>query len=51
LVLAGNFITGKLSSCSGNQPAPIDRGVPNAVTGKATGAMCLDRRLREQPPR
>jgi hypothetical protein len=35
-VLAGNVISGKLS-CSGNNPAPIDRGLPNVVTGKATG--------------
>jgi hypothetical protein len=35
-VIAGNTITGKLA-CSGNAPAPVDRGLPNQVLGPATG--------------
>jgi hypothetical protein len=35
-VLAGNTITGKLA-CSGNSPAPVNRGLVNVVLGPATG--------------
>ncbi|WP_194202005.1 glycosyl hydrolase 53 family protein [Glycomyces albidus] len=35
-VIAGNEIHGPLS-CRDNRPAPVDRGVPNAVSGPRTG--------------
>jgi hypothetical protein len=36
LVLAGNVVVGPLA-CSGNQPAPVDHGRANTVTGPAGG--------------
>jgi hypothetical protein len=35
-VLAGNTIAGKLA-CTGNAPAPVNRGLLNHVEGPATG--------------
>jgi hypothetical protein len=35
-VLAGNRIVGPLA-CSGNEPPPVNRGVPNSVTGPTSG--------------
>ena len=35
-VVAGNTITGKLA-CTGNAPAPVNRGLLNTVEGPATG--------------
>lgn len=40
LVVAGNRIVGRLS-CAGNTPHPVDQGLPNEVTGQATG-QCAD---------
>lgn len=36
IVVSGNEITGSLS-CSGNQPPPVDNGIPNTVTGRSSG--------------
>jgi hypothetical protein len=36
IVVSGNTITGLLS-CVGNQPPPVDNGVPNTVTGPTLG--------------
>ncbi|MPZ26012.1 MAG: S8 family serine peptidase [Micromonosporaceae bacterium] len=35
VIVSGNAITGDLS-CTGNQPAPVNEGVPNPVTGRAS---------------
>jgi hypothetical protein len=35
-VLAGNSIRGPLS-CTGNDPAPVNRGRPNEIRGPASG--------------
>jgi hypothetical protein len=39
-VLAGNRVVGPLA-CAGNDPAPVDNGHPNTVTGPRTG-QCTD---------
>lgn len=36
IVLAGNRILGPLA-CTGNDPAPVDEGMPNQVTGRTAG--------------
>lgn len=40
VIVSGNVIVGPLS-CTGNEPAPIDEGVPNSVTGRISG-QCAD---------
>jgi hypothetical protein len=36
IVVSGNLIVGPLS-CSGNQPPPVNEGVPNQVIGPKSG--------------
>jgi hexosaminidase len=38
--MAGNSVNGSLT-CSGNNPAPADRGEPDTSNGPATG-QCAD---------
>jgi hypothetical protein len=40
VVVSGNTVRGVLS-CHGNSPAPVNEGIPNTVTGRATG-QCRD---------
>lgn len=40
IVVSGNSISGPVA-CTGNEPAPVDGGVPNQVVGRVTG-QCAD---------
>lgn len=41
IVISGNWIVGSLL-CTGNQPAPVDTGLPNTVVGGTKLDQCAD---------